>query len=89
MDYLVIVIESLWTMNAPIVDGKKAWVRLAQWLTVPVAPMRAIKSKKQARQETTPNKPSKWHQLLAKHTLGWTEGEAVSMGRTSFGALKP
>ena len=58
-----------------VVDGKKAWTAVAQWLTLLVPPPLAIQARKRGRStETTPNKMTKRQQLLAKDTPGWTEG---------------
>ena len=45
---------------------------VAQWLTLLVPPVLAIKPKKRGRTEITPKKATKRRQLLEKHTLGWT-----------------
>ena len=72
VDWSVIVADSLRTNITSLVNGKKAWCGLAQWLTLLVPPTRAIKPKKRAQPEITPNKSSKWQQLLSKHTPRWT-----------------
>ena len=76
VDWLVIVANSLRVGIVSVMDGKKAWGGLAQWLTILVPPTCVIKPKKRARPKTTPNTSSKWQQLLAKHNPGWTSGDS-------------
>ena len=49
---------------------------VAQWLTLLVPPVLAIKPKKRGRTEITPKKATKRRQLLEKHTPGWTPEDA-------------
>ena len=58
-----------------LVEGKKPWAGIAQWLTVLVPPVLSIKKKKRGRQEGTPKKTTKCQQLLEKHSPGWTQKE--------------
>ena len=48
VDWSAIVVDSLRSAIASIVDRKKAWCGLAQWLTLLEPPIHAIKPKKQA-----------------------------------------
>ena len=72
MDLTAIIADYLWSAIASLVDGKKEWCGLAQWLTLLVPPVLAIKPKKRGRPEKAPKKATKRRQLLQKHTLGWT-----------------
>ena len=63
VDWSAIVVDSLRSAIASIVDRKKAWCGLAQWLTLLVPLVHAVKPKKWGRLETTSNKSSK-QQLL-------------------------
>ena len=78
VDWPVIIADSLQIRIVSVVDGKKAWCGLAQWLTLLVPPTRAIKPKKRARSEITPNKSSKRQQLLSKHTPDGQQGTHLS-----------
>ena len=49
---------------------------VAQWLTLLVPPVLAIKPKKRGRPETTLKKATKRRQLLEKHTPEWTPEDA-------------
>ena len=76
VDWLHFITEGLKDAIGNLVDGKKSWAGIAQWLTVLVPPVLPIRQKKRGRQETTPKKTAKRRQLLEKHTPGWTqEGE--------------
>ena len=75
VDWSVIIADSVRVAIQSVVDGKKVWTAVAQWLTLLAPPVPTIKVKKWGRvADATPNKPSKRQQLLAKHTPGWTEG---------------
>ena len=75
VDWLVIIADSLRTAIQSVVDDKKVWTVVAQWLTLLALSVPTIKAKKQGRStDATPNKPSKGQQLLAKHTPGWSKG---------------
>ena len=75
VDWPVIISVSLRVAIQSVVDGKKVWTAVAQWLTLLAPPLPEIKAKKRVRPvDAMPNKPSKRQQLLAKHTLGWIEG---------------
>ena len=75
VDWLYFIIEGLKDAIGDLVEGKKPWAGIAQWLTVLVLPVLSIKPKKRGRQEMTPKKATKRRQLLEKHTLGWTPEE--------------
>ena len=80
LDWLHFITEGLKDAIGNLVDGKKSWAGIAQWLmvlvppilpikqwlTVLVPPVLPIKQKKQGRQETTPKKTTKRRQLLEK-----------------------
>ena len=51
-------------------------VRVSPVANIIGTPTHAIKPKKWTRPETTPNKASKWQQLLSKHNPRWTAGES-------------
>ena len=72
VDWTTIIADCLRSTIASLVEGKKEWTGLAQWLTLLVPPVLAIKPKKRGRPETTPKKATKRRQLLEKHTPGWT-----------------
>ena len=76
VDWTAIIADCLRSVIASLVDGKQAWTELAQWLTLLVPPVLAIKPKKGGRPETTPKRTSKRKQLLTKHTPGWTPGDS-------------
>ena len=75
VDWLHFITEGLKDAIGNLVDGKKSWAGIAQWLTVLVPPALPIKQKKRGRQETTPKKTAKRRQILEKHTPGWTQEE--------------
>ena len=78
VDWLVIIADSLRAATQSVVDGKKVWIEMAQWLTLLAPPVPPLKAKKRGQVvEATPNKPSKREQLLAKHTPGLIEGGSV------------
>ena len=55
VDWPVTIADSLRVPIQSVVDGKKVWTAVAQWLTLLAPPVQAIKAKKQARTtETTP-----------------------------------
>ena len=55
VDWSVIIANSLRAAIQSVLDGKKVWTAVAQWLTLLAPPVQAIKAKKQARTtETTP-----------------------------------
>ena len=70
VDWLHFITEGLKDAIRNLVDGKKSWAGIAQWLTVLVPPILPIKQKKRGRQETTPKKTAKRRQILEKHTPG-------------------
>ena len=86
VDWVAIITECLKDAIESLVEGKKSWTGIAQWLTLLVPPVLTIKSKKRGRHETTPKKATKRRQLLEKHTLGWTPEDAVQPeeGQTSL-----
>ena len=73
VDWLHFITKELKDAIRNLVDGKKSWAGIAQWLTVLVPPILPIKQKKRGRQETTPKKTAKRRQILEKHTPGWTQ----------------
>ena len=75
VDWLHFITEGLKEAIKNLVEGKKPWAGIAQWLTVLVPPVLPIKQKKRGRQETTPKKATKRRQILEKHTPGWTQEE--------------
>ena len=75
VDWLHFITEGLKEAIKNLVEGKKPWAGIAQWLTVLVPPVLPIKQKKRGRQETTPKKTAKRRQILEKHTPGWTQEE--------------
>ena len=75
VDWLHFITEGLKDAIGNLVEGKKPWAGIAQWLTVLVPPVLSIKQKKRGRQETTPKRATKRRQLLEKHTPGWTQEE--------------
>ena len=75
VDWLHFITEGLKDAIGNLVDGKKSWAGIAQWLTVLVPPVLPIKQKKRGWQDTTPKKTTKRRQLLEKHTQGWTQEE--------------
>ena len=76
VDWLHFITEGLKEAIKNLVEGKKPWARIAQWLTVLVPPVLPIKQKKRSRLETTPKKATKRRQILEKHTPGWTQEES-------------
>ena len=76
VDWLHFITEGLKEAIKNLVEGKKPWAGIAQWLTVLVPPVLPIKQKKRGRQETTPKKVTKRRHILEKHTPGWTQEEA-------------
>ena len=83
VDWLHFITEGLKDAIGNLVEGKKPWAGIAQWLTVLVPPVLPIKQKKRGRQETTPKKATKRRQLLEKHTPGWTQEEQQEEGPSS------
>ena len=75
VDWHHFITEGLKDAIRNLVDGKKSWDGIAQWLTVLVPPVPPIRQKKRGRQETTPKKTAKRRQILEKHTPGWTQEE--------------
>ena len=75
VDWLHFITEGLKDTIGNLVEGKKSWAGIAQWLTVLVSPILPIKQKKRGRQEITPKKTAKCRQLLEKHTPGRTQEE--------------
>ena len=75
VDRIHFITEGLKDAIGNLVDGKKSWAGIAQWLMVLVPPVLTIKPKKRDRQETTPKKTAKRRQILEKHTPGWTQEE--------------
>ena len=73
VDWLHFITEGLKDAIGNLVDGKKSWAGIAQWLIMLVPPILPIKKNKRGRQETTPKKTTKRRQLLEKHTPGWTQ----------------
>ena len=59
VDWPIIVEDALRVDIQSVIDGKKAWCGLTQWLTLLVTPTHTIKPKKRAQLETTLNKASK------------------------------
>ena len=59
VDWLHFITEGLKDAIGNLVEGKKSWAGIAQWLTVLVPPILPIKQKKRGRQETTPKKIAK------------------------------
>ena len=76
MDWLHFITEGLKEAIRNLVEGKKSWAEIAQWLTVLVPLILPIKQKKRGRQETTPKKTAKRRQILENHTPGWTQEDA-------------
>ena len=70
VDWVTIITKCLKDAIESLVEGKKSWTSIAQWLTLLVPPILTIKPKKRGRQETTPKKVTKRRQLLEKHTPG-------------------
>ena len=70
VDWLHFISEGLKDAIGNLVDGKKLWAGIAQWLTVLVPPILPIKQNKRGQQETTPKKAAKHRQLLEKHIPG-------------------
>ena len=82
VDWPVIIADSLRVAIQSVVDGKKVWTAVAQWLTLLAPPVPTIKVKKWGRvADATPNKPSKRQQLLDRHIPGWTEGGSAQKGK--------
>ena len=84
VDWLHFITEGLKEAIGNLVEGKKSWAGIAQWLTVLVPPVLPIKQKKRGRQETTPKKVTKRRHLLEKHTSGWTQGEQHQLRNSVF-----
>ena len=70
VDWTTIIAVCIRCGIASLVDGKKAWIVLAQWLTLLVPLVLAIKPKKRSRPEITSKNTTKQQQLQAKHTPG-------------------
>ena len=68
----MIITDCLKSAVVSLVDGKKYWTGIAQWLTLLVPAVLTIKPNKRGRPETTPKKATKRRKLLEKHTPGWT-----------------
>jgi hypothetical protein len=83
MDWLHFITEGLKEAIKHLVEGKKPWAGISQWLTVLVPPTSPIKHKKRSRQETTPKKITKRRRILEKHTPGWTQEEEAPRGEGS------
>ena len=64
VDWLYFITEGLKDAIIDLVEGKKPWAGIAQWLTVLVPPVLSIIPKKIGLQETTPKKATKHRQLL-------------------------
>ena len=73
VDWAAITSNSLRAVIAGIVDGNKAWSRVAQYLTILAPPLLAIQPKRKRWPETTP-KSTRRQQLLNQQATGWTEG---------------
>ena len=72
VDWVTIITECLKFAIESLVEGKKSWMGVAEWLTLLVPPVLAIKPKRRGRPDTTPKKATKRRQLLEKHIPGWT-----------------
>ena len=82
VDWSVIIADCLRTAIESVQNSKKLWTVVAQWLTLLAPPVEPVRTKKRVRvTETTPNKPSKRQQLLAKHTPRWKEGSTSQQGK--------
>ena len=68
----MIITDCLKSAVVSLVDGKKYWTGIAQWLTLLVPAVLTIKPNKRGRPETTPKKATKRWKQLEKHTQGWT-----------------
>ena len=75
VDWLHFITEGLKEAIKHLVEGKKPWAGISQWLTVLVPPVSPIKHKQRSRQETTPKQTMKRRRILEKHTPGWTQEE--------------
>ena len=69
VDWVTIITECLKCTIESLVEGKKSWKGVVQWLTLLVPPVLAIKPKKRGRLEKTPKKATKRRQVLEKHIL--------------------
>ena len=56
VDWLHFIIEGLKDAIENLVESKKSWAGISQWLTMLVPPILSIKQKKRGRQEATPEK---------------------------------
>ena len=83
VDWLHFITEGLKEAIKHLVEGKKPWAGISQWLTVLVPPVSPIKHKKRGRQETTPKKTTKRRRILEKHTPGWTQEVEAPRGEGS------
>ena len=78
----VIIADCLRAAIDSMKDDKKVWTVLVQWPTLMALPVELVQIKKRGRTtKITPKKPSKWQQLLAKHTPGWSEGSSSQKQR--------
>ena len=59
MDWVEIITECLKDAIESLVEGKKSWTGIAQWMTLLVPPVLTIKPKKRGRSETAPKKTTK------------------------------
>ena len=59
VDCLYFITEGLKDAIGTLVEGKKPWAGIAQWLTVLVPPVLSIKPKKRGLHEATPKKATK------------------------------
>ena len=87
VDWAAITSNSLRAVIAGIVDGNKAWSRVAQYLTILAPPLLAIQPKRKRRPETTP-RSTRRQQLLNQEVTGWIEGfpQRVESPPTMWGA---
>ena len=87
VDWAAKIVDSLREAVAGVVDDKKAWSGIAQWLTILAPPQLAIQPKRKRRPETTP-RSTRRQQLLNQEVTGWIEGfpQRVESPPTMWGA---